>query len=407
MTDDPVAAQYEAYPYPHRDPKDERTRLVTGSPSQLDELAHYLFRGRLDVRGFRALVAGGGTGDATIMLAQQLADAGGGEVVYLDLSRRARQIAEARAAERGLANIAFHTGSLQDLPELGLGAFDYIDCCGVLHHLDDPPAGLRALRAVLKDGGGMGLMVYAPYGRTGLYPMQEMLRTLGGGQPLEQRVQQARQLWNTLPATNWLRRNPYLGDHKRSDAELVDLFLHARDRPYTVDQLADLLAAAEMQPTALLEPARYEPASYLNAPALLTPLRDLDWLQRAGFAERLAGNLKKHVLYAAPRARGDTVAAFDRDAVPRLLGVDGPTMARQLGGGAQQLTADFDGVKVRFPLPRLAGPILQRIDGTRTLGAILDEVRHADPGLDAATAERQVGELVRAFNGLNKLVLRR
>ena len=60
MTDDPVAAQYEAYPYPHRDPKDERTRLVTGSPSQLDELAHYLFRGRLDVRGFRALVAGGG-----------------------------------------------------------------------------------------------------------------------------------------------------------------------------------------------------------------------------------------------------------------------------------------------------------------------------------------------------------
>ena len=37
------------------------------------------------------------------------------------------------------------TGSLLDLPTLGLGSSDYIDCCGVLHHLADPPAGLAAL----------------------------------------------------------------------------------------------------------------------------------------------------------------------------------------------------------------------------------------------------------------------
>ena len=74
---DPVRAQYEAYPYPQRDPKDEAKRLVTGSPSDLDEIDHYVFAGRRDWRRpFRALVAGGGTGDATVMLPQQSADRG-------------------------------------------------------------------------------------------------------------------------------------------------------------------------------------------------------------------------------------------------------------------------------------------------------------------------------------------
>ena len=131
--DDTLRAQYEAYPYPVRDPADERDRLITGSPSHLDELNHYLFAGARNFAApFRALIAGGGTGDGAIMLAQQLADLGGpAELVYLDLSGAAMAIAEARAAARGLTNIAFHRASLLDVAELGLGRFDYIDCCGV------------------------------------------------------------------------------------------------------------------------------------------------------------------------------------------------------------------------------------------------------------------------------------
>ena len=70
---------------------------------------------------FRALVAGGGTGDAAIMLAQQLADAGAAqaEIVYLDWSKASRAVAEARAKARGLSTIRFVTGSLLDLPTLG------------------------------------------------------------------------------------------------------------------------------------------------------------------------------------------------------------------------------------------------------------------------------------------------
>ena len=143
---DRVRDQYEAYPYPPRDPRDETKRLIEGSPSHLLEINHYVFTGRRNFSlPFRALIAGGGTGDGTIMLAQHLADRGcPAEILYLDLSDKARSIAEARAQARGLHNIRFLLGSLLDLPRLGLGRFDYIDCCGVLHHLPEPAVGLGA-----------------------------------------------------------------------------------------------------------------------------------------------------------------------------------------------------------------------------------------------------------------------
>ena len=83
---DPLAAQYEAYPYPKRDARDEAKRLVIGSPSHLREVDHWVFGARRPRSvPLRALVAGGGTGDGAIMLAQQMASLGqAGRVTYLD-----------------------------------------------------------------------------------------------------------------------------------------------------------------------------------------------------------------------------------------------------------------------------------------------------------------------------------
>jgi SAM-dependent methyltransferase len=210
---DDVRAQYEALPYPPRDPRDEAIRLITGTPSHILEINHYLFSGRLNfTRSFRALVAGGGTGDACIMLAQQLADRRcPAEVHYLDISMASRQICEGRAKARGLRNIHFHTGSLLDLPSMAIGQFDYIDCTGVLHHLDDPAAGMKALADALQPEGGMGVMLYGEYGRAGVYPMQEMLRVLApeDSDPAE-RVALAKRLIRFLPPTNLFLLRPKL-----------------------------------------------------------------------------------------------------------------------------------------------------------------------------------------------------
>ena len=149
-----VHGQYEAYPYPPRDPADESKRLITGSPSSILEIEHYVIGGRIpDGRPFRALIAGGGTGDATIMLASQLAArAIPAEITHIDISAASLDIARARAETRRLDNIIFRQASLSDLATLGLGRFDYIDCCGVLHHHRSPRRGTKELGCGARAG---------------------------------------------------------------------------------------------------------------------------------------------------------------------------------------------------------------------------------------------------------------
>jgi SAM-dependent methyltransferase len=409
MTEDHLRTQYEAYPYPARDPADEKRRLVTGSPSHLDEVNHFVFGGRMDHRrALRVLVAGGGTGDAAIMLAQQMADAGNpGDVTYLDLSAASRAVAQARAAARGLTNIRFLTASLLD--DAAPGPFDYIDCCGVLHHLSDPAAGLGALARRLAPAGGIGLMVYAPYGRTGVYPMQAALRAMTGGLDPAGQVAMARRLLDHLPAGNWLNRNPFIGDHRQSDANLYDLLLHSCDRPFTVPELAGLASAAGLAVAALMEPMRYEPATWIKDPRLLKRLDGWSWLERAAWSEQVCGAMAKHVAYLLrPDDVNDAVARADSpDAVPVLRDLDGAAVAATLPPGGS-LEAELMGITVRLPLPRLAGPIVAGIDGRATLAEIHAKVA-------AATGERlewpafklQYDRLHAALNGLGKLLLRR
>ena len=406
---DPVARQYELYPYPSRNPKAEAGQPITGSPSHLDELNHFVFGGRLDfAKPFRVLVAGGGTGDATLMLAEQCGRAGiPAEVTYLDLSRSARAIAEARAQARGLSDIRFETGSILDVAELVSGPYDYIDCCGVLHHLPHPPAGLAALAGVLAPGGGMGLMLYAPYGRTGVYPLQSALRRLVGGLPPEDKVTLARKLIDTLPPTNWFARNRFLVDHKQSDAAFYDLLLHDRDRAFTVADAAALVDGCGLAITACVPPLRYDPVPYLGEPRLKARVAGLDRLSRAALAEELTGSIKTHAFYVvrrvdAPRA---VAAPDDPRARPRLCDVDGAALAKSFRPG-HRLNANFAGEKASFPLPPLAGAMLGLIDGETDLAGLYTTLAQERADLGEEDFKRQFGQLFATLNGLGKMFLR-
>jgi SAM-dependent methyltransferase len=404
-----VRAQYEALPYPPRDPREEAVRLITGTPSHILEVNHYLFAGRLNfVRPFRALVAGGGTGDACIMLAQQFADRRcPGEVVYIDLSSASREVCEARAKARGLRNIQFLTGSLLDLPAMNVGQFDYIDCTGVLHHLPDPSAGMQALASVLQPEGGIGVMLYGQYGRTGVYPLQEMLRTLAPpSMAIEDRIAMTKRLIRFLPTTNLFRRNPYLNDHVTGgDAGLYDLLLHSCDRAYTVPEIATLAGSAGLRVVAFLEPVRYEPATYMSDPVIARQASALPLLERAAFAERLAGNLRTHIFYAT-RAGYDTVARpEDTQAIPVLREMDPQKLASGLQPG-QPLVANLDGFPWRAQLPALAPRIISQIDGRRSVAEIYTSL--GAQGILPQWGEfyAQFEDLYVKLNGVNHMLLR-
>jgi SAM-dependent methyltransferase len=402
-----LAAQYDAYPYPQRDPRDEAKRLIIGSPSHLREVDHWIFGARRPAsQPLHALVAGGGSGDATVMLAQQMAHAGrGGDVTWLDRSAAARRVAEARVAARKLGNVIFQEGSLLDLPGSGLGPFDYIDCCGVLHHLPDPLEGLKALVSVLAPGGGLGLMVYAPHGRTGVYMAQDALRLLAPpDEAPAARVEVAKRLWRQMPETAWLRRNPWITDHEKGgDAGLYDLLLNPRDVAFTVPAFNALITAAGLRIVCLVEPLRYDPLSYLSDPKLRPRIEAMGAIERAALAEAITGNMGVHIAYCV-RANAPVISApwDDPGAIPCLRELDGAKLAAGLPRDGV-LRVSFDGLTVPVPLPRLASAILSRIDGKRSIGEIGDDL--AQNGTAREVFAREFQALVAAMEKTNRLLI--
>ena len=386
---DDVCRQYENYPYPPRDPDDEKNRLIQTYLDTLAVLNHHCFAGRQTFRdGFRALVAGGGTGDALIHLAWQLRDTNA-EIHYVDTSAASRDVARKRARARALENIVWHSRSLLDLPRMDLPKFDYINCIGVLHHLESPEEGLAALRGVLRDGGAMGLMVYGQIGRAGVYQLQDVLRRVCGDEPDDgARIAVAREVLGALPETNWFRHSwGWFGDHREmGDSGIYDLLLHARDRAYTVPQLHDLLASAGLRLVTYTadERVRLRPEFWLPEGPALDRVLALDPVQQGAVCELLCGSIIRHGFYAS--ASAETAARLDDlDNAPFFLPgnplVPNPleaarTLQHIFGrAGGRTATLEYKGVKALLPTSCAAAAFFRHVDGQRTVSEILHLVR--------------------------------
>lgn len=369
----PVRAQYEEFPYPPRDPGHEREKLWTTLVGQLGVANHALWGGRrLPAAGFRALDAGCGTGDNAVFLAEQLR-AVGGEVVGVDLSEASLAIARARAAARGLENARFVQASLEDLPALGLGVFDYAVSAGVLHHLPSPLAGLEAIRAVLRPGGGAGIMVYGAYGRAAIYQLQELFRLLAPPSlPPADRVRIVRETLPRLRPDHWaaLGKSSWQGEiDLHGDAGLFDVFLHSTDRAYTVPQLYDWLDTAGMELVRWAMPVLYNPALYAGG----VDTSAMDARARAATAELLGSRMQKHSFFIgrAGDERPQAPAADDTDAVPTWLRFDADGLVSRQLDSRPELLLDYEGLQLKMPLDPFTRLTLQQVDGRQPLGAII------------------------------------
>ena len=390
-----VREQYEALPYPPRDPAEEKTRLVRTWLDDLAMINHYCFAGKQSFQDrFRVLVAGGGTGDSTIFLAEQLRRTNA-EIVHLDISQSAIELARQRARVRGLENITWVNDSLLALPNLDLGKFDYINCLGVLHHLEDPDAGLRSLRAVLKATGALGIMVYGQYGRTGVYQMQALLRKINEGAPdLQSRLKNAREVLATAPPTNWFQRGDDLFiDHKAwGDAGIYDLLLHSHDRAYTVPELYEWIADRHGMQIELTFPGRGRSAylpELVIAPqqaGFLASLESLPARTRHEIAELLSGSVIMHTFYATNSP--DAASPYgDADYVPALC--NGPTAdglvasIRRHGSKPYMLTDSQAQIAGYLDPGRFGEYVVKHIDGRRDFREIFSLVRE-EPAVRAS-----------------------
>lgn len=409
MADELLRAQYERYPYPERDPKDERTRLMPTGMDAFDRLNHYAWGGRRDLRNLRVLVAGGGTGDATVFIAEQiqtLIGEGPVNIVHIDLSKRSLEIAEARVRERCIEGVQFVHGSLLEmkdiLPQLQakdgqpLTEFDYINCSGVLHHLEDPEKGLCSLRDVLAPGGAIAIMLYGKYGRTGVYQFQELMRAL----PMEQagpelRVNVCKAALEDLPETNWLmRQKEELLDLRTTDAELYDLLLHSRDRAYSVPEVYQFVQSSGLTVYDFVQldgqaKRDYDPMTYFKKPKIRAMLEKLDPIKAKAVAELASGAMQKHTFYCGkskpehPSLNSGNLDEWIPNFAQALdvAGDAGPTLASHLQGREEkECKVVLGDVSISLEPTKYVRALLSVIDGHRTCRQVVDAARRALAG---------------------------
>ena len=103
--------------------------------------------------GMRLLDCGCGMGALTASLAGVVAP---GEVTGIDWEPSQVEAARAWAAERGVTNVRFETGSIYELP-FPDQSFDAVFANTVLEHTSDPPRIIREMYRVLAPGGVAGL----------------------------------------------------------------------------------------------------------------------------------------------------------------------------------------------------------------------------------------------------------
>ena len=308
---DAVRAFYEGHPYPAPLRDLDRHRELYRNPDRRRALSLLLWPTEKPRPDRAILVAGCGTSQAAAYALRE-PDA---HVTAIDISETSLRHTRDLQQKYGLRNLDLHRLPIEEAGELGQ-TFDQIVCTGVLHHLPDPDTGLRSLRKVLAPNGATQLMVYAAYGRAGIYMMQEYCRLLGVGiseAELHDLGAMIGALSSDHPIAGVARQAT---DFRRPDA-LADALLHPQDRAYTVPQLYAWLERCGLSFGRWFEQAPYLPqcGSIARMPHAAHLMTLAPHLQHAA-VELLRGTMTKHsfIAYRDDRPGESQPITFDGDA---------------------------------------------------------------------------------------------
>ena len=374
-----VQAFYERYPYPGPIDSLDPYRQLWADP-QRRRADHHLFQPGLPYREDPSiLIAGCGTSQAARHAVRWPA----ARVTGIDFSATSVRCTEALKHRYGLDNLQLHQLPVERAAELGM-QFDQVVCTGVLHHLADPVAGLQALRSVLKPDGVMHLMVYAPYGRTGIYLLQDFCRRIGvpaTDAGIADLMIALRSLPPGHPLEHLLRQAPDF----RHAAAVADALLNPQDRAYSVPQLFEFLAQGGLRFGRWLSQAPYSPRCGVMATlpqagriaALTAP-------EQYAAVELFRGTMVMHSVVACRDDHPDGTPPYDlgeqadhawRAAVPIRL-PDTICVQERLPPGAAAVLINRTHIYRDLVLPIDAAEkrLFDRVDGIRTLGEIADGV---------------------------------
>lgn len=389
---DEVRDFYNRYPYPPPvDDLENYQRHWDGPRRRAD--FHLYWPGRAYREDQSILVAGCGTSQA----ARHAMRWPNAQVTGIDCSATSVKCTEHLKNKYDLKNLEVRQLPVEQVAELGMN-FDQIVCTGVLHHLAEPDAGLKALRSVLKPDGAMQLMVYAPYGRMGIYMLQEFCRRVGI-EPTDENILDLNRALGALPPGHPLQTLISMGQAQdfRNEAALADSLLHPRERAYSVPQLFEFLEKGGMTFGRWLRQAPYSVqcgvVSKIPQAALIASLpRE----QQYAAIELFRGTMARHSIIAyrndsewshsqdslaaeswmehVPIRMPDTICVFDQ--LP-------------LGAAAVLINRSHTYRDLFLSISPVEKKWFDAVDGVRSIGEIVERPQSQPPGTKDLEAARR------------------
>jgi SAM-dependent methyltransferase len=368
---------YSRHPYPPPVKSLDRYREKWNDP-QRRKADFHLFEPAKPFHGHRKiLVAGCGTSQA----AKYALRWPSAQIVGIDVSVASIEQTKILRQTYKLENLALHEMPVEQVVDLG-ESFDHVVCTGVLHHLSDPDKGLRALRDVLLPNGSMHLMVYAPYGRAGIYLIQDYCRRLGVGTTSEEIGDLAEclgQLSPNHPLVPILRAVP----DADQEAALADALLNPQDRPYSVEEFIDFLDVNGMTFGRWTRQAEYSAhcGSLRNSPhaRLFDHLTDAETFAAV---ELYRGTLMRHsaVAYRKDRLEIAQPIRFDTGDWLNFVPIRQPTAVcvRERipeGAAAVLINRAHTQTDIYLPVNQEQLRLFEKIDGRRSAGKIAGSAR--------------------------------
>ena len=317
---DVISEFYNAHPYPPPVENLDRARDDWQDPNRHQAEYHLLWPNKSYRADLDVLIAGCGTWQAPkFALCHPNA-----RVFGIDVSATSLDHTEQLKRKYNLTNLETRQLPIERVEQLDR-EFDLIVCTGVLHHLADPDAGLRALRSVMKSDSALYLMLYAPYGRAGVYMIQEYCRRLeieSSPKEIEDLVTVVKALSPHHPLSASLRT---ARDTSNADA-LADALLNPRDRAYSVPRLFDFIERNDLRFERWYWQAPYSPqCGSITTTPHATRLAALPEHEQYAAMELFRGTMTTHSLLAY-RSDGPVLdgVSFDDESWQRYIPIRFP-----------------------------------------------------------------------------------
>ena len=373
---------YERMPYPAPLTSLDEHRELYKNPDRRRAMSHLLWPAEPPRANREILIAGCGTSQAASYALRE-PDA---RITAIDISDMSLRHTRDLQRKYELRNLDLHQLPIEHVRDMGR-TFDLVVCTGVLHHLPDPDRGLCALRDVLRQSGAMRLMVYARYGRAGIYMMQDYCRLLGISASAKD-LQDLGATIKALPAGH-----PISGvlrgaiDFLRPEA-MADALLHPQDRAYTVPELYAWMDRCGMSFGRWVEQAPYLPQCGMVARSPhAARLASLPSRTQHAAVELYRGTMVSHsfIAYRDDRSDAGQPVNFDGDSWRDYVPIAPPwtVCVRErlpLGSVAVLINRSHKFTDLVCTVDSFEDRLLGAIDGKRSLAEILQYAAQDDDG---------------------------